>query len=111
MRISFKIPNQEISPHKIRFQRQRHEEYAGRDDDDGGAGGHVEVVSEQEARDAGDEGGEDGDGVILLDVLRDIARGGGWQDEQGVDDQDADPLDADGNDDCEERRKRALDPE
>ena len=111
MRISFKIPNQEISPHKIRFQRQRHEEYAGRDDDDGGAGGHVEVVGKQEACDAGDEGGEDGDGVILLDVLRDIARGGGRQDEQGVDDQDADPLDADGNDDGEERRKRALDPE
>ena len=62
-----------------------------------------------ETDDARDEGGEDGDEVVLLDAARHVACGCPRQDEECIDDEDADPLDADGNDDGEQGGKRRLD--
>lgn len=46
--------------------------------------------------------------MVALDARSHIPRGGGGQHEEGVDDEDAHPLDADGDDDGEERGEGAL---
>ena len=88
---------------------EREEEDEGGGGDDGRACRDAEVVGGKEPDDARDEGGEDGDEVVLLDAARHVARGCPRQDEERIDDENADPLDADGDDDGEQGGKRRLD--
>ena len=88
---------------------EREEEDEGGGGDDGRACRDAEVVGGEEPDDARNKGGEDGDEVILLDAARYVARGCPRQDEERIDDENADPLDADGDDDGEQGGKRRLD--
>ena len=49
--------------------------------------------------------------MILLDVVGDVARTCCRQHEHRIDDEDTDPLDADGDNDGQHRREGTLDPE
>lgn len=68
----------------------------------------AKVIGEDQSRDRGKKGAEDGEEVILPDIFRDVARRGRpGRTSQRIDDHEAHPAhrerDDDGNDDCEKR--------
>jgi len=75
---------------------------------DGGAGRAADVVRRDEPQKPADERAQDRIAVVFAQVPRDVARGGGGQDEQGVDDHEADPAHGERHDDRDADREERL---
>ena len=83
------------------FERKSHKIDGGADGNDGGTGGGVELISQRQTGDARKQRNQHGNKTVVFDIVGDVARGGGGQYQQGIDDENADPLNGNGNDDGE----------